>query len=310
MLLCNYNHSKYIGEAIQSFLDQTLPADEIVVIDDGSTDNSLEVLRPLAGAGYIRLIALPQNVGVTRAFARGLEEVKGEYMLALAADDKSLPNFFEHVLGLLEKHPHAPFGVGCIHEWFPDGVSRLELPAHQKVTMRAMPGPTYVSPATTFNLERSHVPSGLMGYGAVFRTELMRQIMADVGNAGHLIDWFVMRVMAFRAGYCFLPEVVMHRRNLAGSISDGATRHWPVRKQACLEVLRLLNLPAYADVKPQFRESGALAVGGYRAVLMLLCEPRYWEYVNRPLLFKGILNFVASVMPVGWKSALRALQRV
>ena len=303
--MCNYNHGKYIGEAIESFLQQTRPADEIVVVDDGSTDNSLDILRPLAEAGQIRLIACPKNQGLMAALALGLHEVTGEYLLALAADDKSLPNFFERVLSLLEQHPEAPFGVGCINEWYPD---HLELPAYQKVTLDALPQPTFVTAETFFRFERVYAPMGVMGYGAVFRTDLMRQIVPDLTNTGHLMDWFLMRVMAFRSGYCFLPEVVVHRRNLPGSISNAATRDWSIGKRAILEVLRLLDTPPYQDVKPRFRDSGALAVGGYRAVAMILSQPRHWEYVNAPLLIKGLINSFTSLMPESVKSTLRSLQ--
>lgn len=303
--MCNYNHGPYLAEAVQSFLDQTRQADEIVVVDDGSTDNSLEVLRPMAEAGKIRLIVCEKNLGIVGAFARGLEEVRGQYLLGLAADDKSLPNFFEHVLSLLEKHPQAPFGVGCIQEWFPD---RLEMPTYQNVTLKVMPQPTYVSPETTVRLERAYVPLGLMGYGAIFRTELMRQIWPDLSHTGYLTDWFLMRTLAFRSGYCFLPEVVVHRRNLPGSLSNSASRKWSLRQQACLEVLRLLDTPTYADVKEKFRDSGALVVVGYRVVLLLLMRPRYWEYLNLPLLRKSLVNLATNLLPESWRSRLRAVQ--
>ena len=77
VLIPNYNYAKYVGAAIRSVQAQTLPAFEIIVIDNGSTDNSLEVLR--AFGDTIRLVS-QENRGQGGARNRGLQEARGEFI--------------------------------------------------------------------------------------------------------------------------------------------------------------------------------------------------------------------------------------
>src|SRR5690606_2283060 len=79
-----YNAEKYVAEAIQSALDQTYPNCEVIVIDDGSTDGSLEVIQSFGDK--IRCETGP-NKGGCAARNRGLELAKGEWIQFLDADD-------------------------------------------------------------------------------------------------------------------------------------------------------------------------------------------------------------------------------
>ena len=85
VVITNFNYGKYIGEAIDSVLAQTYRPVELIVVDDGSTDNSLDILQQYAGK--VQLIR-QSNKGVVAARNRGLGVAKGEYVCFLDADDK------------------------------------------------------------------------------------------------------------------------------------------------------------------------------------------------------------------------------
>ena len=74
-----YNGSAYIGKAIESALLQGVPL-EIIVIDDGSTDNLDDVLKKYADTDVIRVIHNKHNIGVARSRNRGVRAAKGEYI--------------------------------------------------------------------------------------------------------------------------------------------------------------------------------------------------------------------------------------
>lgn len=82
-----WNGEAYLAEAISSALDQDHPRMEVIVVDDGSSDRSLEIAR-----SFERVVAIPQaNAGVSAARNAGLARARGEYILFLDADDRLLP---------------------------------------------------------------------------------------------------------------------------------------------------------------------------------------------------------------------------
>jgi glycosyltransferase involved in cell wall biosynthesis len=91
-IIPNYNYARYVGEAVESALGQTYPNIEVIVVDDGSTDNSLEVLEQYRDR--IKIID-QKNSGVCVARNRGVAESAGEYIAFLDADDVWLPEKIE-----------------------------------------------------------------------------------------------------------------------------------------------------------------------------------------------------------------------
>jgi hypothetical protein len=103
-----WNQAHYLGEAIESVLDQAHPAIELIVVDDGSEDNSCEVAARYPGVRRLR----QPNRGVAAARNRGLEESNGEYVVFLDADDRLLPHALEVGVGELQRQPQAAFAAG------------------------------------------------------------------------------------------------------------------------------------------------------------------------------------------------------
>ena len=111
-----YNHAGYLGETIQSVLAQTHPADEILVVDDGSLDGSAEVAEKYAAAHPAVRLLRQKNAGRSAAANYGLAESKGDFLVFLDADDRLLPHALASGLAQLEAHPEAAFAAGhCVH---------------------------------------------------------------------------------------------------------------------------------------------------------------------------------------------------
>jgi glycosyltransferase involved in cell wall biosynthesis len=93
--LC-YNHARFVKEAIESVRLQTHPRVQLVVVDDASTDNSVQVIREsIQGRPEITFLSLPQNLGNCRAFNKGFATSSGSFIIDLAADDVLMPNRIE-----------------------------------------------------------------------------------------------------------------------------------------------------------------------------------------------------------------------
>src|SRR5574338_1728080 len=84
IIIPNYNHARYLGDAIESVLNQTCEDHEIIVVDDGSTDDSREVIRQFDG----RVVAIFQeNQGLSAARNTGIHAARGALISVLDADD-------------------------------------------------------------------------------------------------------------------------------------------------------------------------------------------------------------------------------
>ncbi|WP_299238949.1 glycosyltransferase family 2 protein [Sulfurihydrogenibium sp.] len=92
VIMPNYNRAKYISEAIESVISQTYPIWELMIIDDCSTDNSVNIIEEyVAKDERIKLIRLPKNSGPAIARNTGIEVASGRYIAFLDSDDVWLP---------------------------------------------------------------------------------------------------------------------------------------------------------------------------------------------------------------------------
>lgn len=109
-----YNKEKQIAYTLQSVFEQTFQDFEIVVVDDGSTDNSVEEVEKFDDS-RIRLIH-QTNAGVSAARNRGIEEASGELIAFLDADDVWMPEYLATQYGLYQKYPECS-AYACNYEF-------------------------------------------------------------------------------------------------------------------------------------------------------------------------------------------------
>ena len=98
IIIANYNYAAFLEESIRSAQAQTYDNIEIIYIDDGSTDNSLEIAKQ-----FDITILSQQNQGVCAARNNAVQFAKGKYHLFLDADDILMPNAVEHLYGLMNQ---------------------------------------------------------------------------------------------------------------------------------------------------------------------------------------------------------------
>src|SRR5438477_10195312 len=98
LIITSYNQQEYLREAIESAIDQTVAAFEIIVTDDHSTkDGSIETIREYAARypGLVRGIFQEENVGIPKNRNSALGMVKGDHVTILDGDDRVLPRIIE-----------------------------------------------------------------------------------------------------------------------------------------------------------------------------------------------------------------------
>ena len=106
VLIPTYNYGEYVGQAVTSVLEQTYPNVEILVIDDGSTDNTREILRP-----YFPWITYlyKANGGTASALNLGIAKATGKYLCWLSSDDFFFPAKIAKQVQQMESYPALGF---------------------------------------------------------------------------------------------------------------------------------------------------------------------------------------------------------
>lgn len=116
VIMTNYNtQEKYLREAIESVLGQTYSDFEFIIVDDGSTDDSVSIIESYDDK-RIRLIRNAQNIGLTKSLNIAMKECKGEFIARMDSDDVCMPQRFEKQVEFLRKNQDVIVcGTGARH---------------------------------------------------------------------------------------------------------------------------------------------------------------------------------------------------
>lgn len=114
-----HNEARYVGESIQSVLDQSHPADEILVFDNASIDGTDKLAAQLLSSNAVR--RAETNVGAAENFNRSVRDSSGEYFAWLSADDTMMPGFLARTLELLKANPKIDAACAFVEYFDNDG---------------------------------------------------------------------------------------------------------------------------------------------------------------------------------------------
>lgn len=126
VLIPTYNRAEYLGEAIQSVLAQTYRDFEIVVVDDGSTDGTTELIRRYPCVRYV----YQDHAGIPQTRNRALAEAQGDWIAWLDSDDLYTPDKLEKQVRYVLTHPDCSI-VFCFPESF-SNIEYSEMAAYQR----------------------------------------------------------------------------------------------------------------------------------------------------------------------------------
>jgi glycosyltransferase involved in cell wall biosynthesis len=215
VVLPNYNHAQYLARAIDAIARQERPPDEIIVIDDASTDNSREVLAQCQSR-YPSLVVLcnERNVGALRALQRGLDAAKGRYVYFAAADDQVLPGFFSRAIGALEAAP--TIGLFCAETILLDGATGRKIGTRPAVRpLRKTGGLSGNEVEDLLRRADNFIHTG----SSIFRRRALVEKSGFAIEAGSFSDGLLARKIALKHGIWFMPEAVAIWYIHAGGLS-------------------------------------------------------------------------------------------
>lgn len=227
-----YNRANFLQYSINSVLNQTYSDFELIVCDDGSPDNTPQVVERLQDS-RIRYLRHPQNIGRSRNMRSGFAAAQGEYFIKFDDDDALTPQFLEKTVAILEAKPNVDFV--CTNHWIINAKGeRMESATRENSARwgkdKLQRGIIPDLARQTFEYQSLQVGSTLFRRACLAEVDYMRP-QAD-GCEDY--DLLVRLAIAGKQGY-FLPEFLMEYRFHGGQTSLKQNLHFLKAKVFCID---------------------------------------------------------------------------
>lgn len=282
-IIPNYNDGSKIRESLDSLVKQELPFCEMIIVDDGSTDNSVEIIKELLkDLPQARLVQHEKNRGVVGAINTGIAEAIGEYIFLCSANDIYYPRMTARCEEMLQRYPQASIVSGNVaaydqkRERF---TYDMKLPLPQVLA--------YLSPEdlVAYNRKSALHPNG--GANAL-RLDKVRHYGGLHQELAWHSDWFLNLMLAFDTGVVYVPENFSICR-LEGKKSYSSNRfHWPSEKIVIRE--SILNLRQYPEHAELFKRSALLPKFDIRSLPMFLLDKELRWFLTPLLVWRMLMR--------------------
>lgn len=214
VILPNYNHARWLPRALLALARQNPAPSEIIVVDDGSTDDSVAIIKRLQlQFSFIKLLRHERNAGAEAAVKTGLAAATGDLLLFAAADDFVLPGLVATARRGMEQYPQAAFFCSEVVLVDKDdeivGFRPIMLPRSEF---------GFMSPAEVRTAIRSS-DNWFVGTSVVYRHSRLAEIGYFDRSLATLQDAMATRLLAFRHGFVFAPQVLSAWRVIPDSLS-------------------------------------------------------------------------------------------
>lgn len=215
IVLLNYNHGRFLADALHALAANLGPQDELLAFDDASTDDSVEIYRRFAEIiPQMRLCLKERNQGVIACMNEGLRHARHDFVYFAASDDRVEPRFLPTMRALLEAHPAAGL-ASCRCRLIDESGNDLGLLQTPKV--RDVPG--FIEPPEVARLFLED-DNWLVGASTVYRRRPLLDAGGFLPELGSFCDGFASRVVALRHGACFSPQALTNWRRMAEGYSS------------------------------------------------------------------------------------------
>ena len=203
VIIANYNHSDFIEKRIESFINQTFKPYEIIIVDDGSTDDSRLILEKLSSKfSELKVIYNLKNKGAVYSYNKGLKCAEGDYFFPCAMDDIAFPQFFEEAIESLEKNKNAAFCYTLPSFSINNKISESQ---NKKVLKLFGNKKKYFTPDDFVKISRNAIIN-IDGHSCLFRKNLFIECNYYDESLNWYCDFFLIYFAVFKYGFCFIPE--------------------------------------------------------------------------------------------------------
>jgi len=280
-IIPNYNSASWLPKAIQSLLEQTEPFNEIVIVDDGSTDHSLALIQELTDKyPQIRLIKHDINQGVIAALNHGIEQATGDYILLGAADDWYHSDMVKESKEILDQYPGIGFvcGDAIIQHYDYKPFSRM-LP---------YPANSLMTPEEFKNFARNHYTGFNAGGGMLMN----RKAVIEAGRLSSSLrwhaDWLLYFVLAFKYGFYYTNKIFITINMRKESYSQGK-KLLATQRNIIINTIKIYR-QQYTELWQAFKQAALLPHYSPAYIPWFLIERSCRQFVSLKLIWKLMIN--------------------
>lgn len=230
VVTASYNYQEYIKQTIQSVLDQTYQDWEMIIVDDGSIDNSIEVIRSYCEKdSRIKLFTHEnkQNKGLAETVKLGIEKAQGEWIVFLESDDLINPDYMSKKLEVIKQHRNDINLIFNDCEFFGDSQKTSDFEICFRKTRKNLARAKY--PRRMFY--NFYLSNKIFTFSAVMakREDLLK--MDFTPSMDSHIDWWLWVQMAYLGKFYYIPEKLTKWRLHVGSYIYKIKHNSPIQLQ-------------------------------------------------------------------------------
>jgi teichuronic acid biosynthesis glycosyltransferase TuaG len=226
-----HNRQQFIEETLQSVLSQTRPADEVIIVDDGSTPQAAQFLDKIAGPA--KVLHLPKNLGSAGARNAGVEHATEELIAFLDDDDIWLPDKLRIQAEYMEAHPEVSASHTGIVVFYGDGSEKVYNDKPNPLTVEDSLSISHIVPSSLM-IRREQLRM-LGGFDAGIREHEDLELQIRMVAAGHRVDFLPIPLSRFRrqgqGNKCqYVRNQYLGWRDVVRKHRSIYERHWGMRR--------------------------------------------------------------------------------
>ncbi len=295
VVVTSYNYGQYLPECLRAIFEQDFMPLEVLVIDDASTDDSVQIAEGFQKRhSHLRLLRNQTNQGILAVLNRALHEARGGYILFAAADDWILPGLLSRSMELLRAFPEAALCSALSLQVTDENAKLFYSPS-----LIALDRPGYIPPCRVVDLLLSY-DNWFLSNTIVLRRRAALEMGGFRPELFSFCDGFLYKQMALKYGACFIPAPLAVWRRHGTSYSAASSVNLERVLAIYHEATRLMTedystlFPSKYIARWQSRWrymalKEALSVGNYRAEEM----GQLWP--NAKPLDKFVLNLANNI---------------
>ncbi len=202
IVTASYNYQDYIKETIQSIIDQTYSDWELIIVDDCSTDNSVNVIKSYTD-NRIKLFINKENLGLAQTVKRGIEKATGEWIVFLESDDILTKDYIEKKVKIAHKYQNINLIFNDC-EFFGDEKKIHNFTKALKKTRKVLKNKNY--PRNMFY--NFYLSNKIFTFSSVMakREDLLKINFEPPIDS--LLDWWLWVQMAYIGDFYYIPEML------------------------------------------------------------------------------------------------------